>query len=914
MSAVRNIHEYKLENGLRVLIRPMHTAPVVSVWIWYGAGSRCERAGITGISHWVEHMLFKGTPEFPKGEIFKSVCRVGGSNNGFTREDDTVYFETLPVEHWELGLRIESSRMARSFFDPEEVAGERTVIISEREGGENNPQHRLFEEVQAAAYNVHPYGNPVIGHRCDLETMTRDDLYDYYREYYAPDNATVVLAGALDPADAIERVKRHFGEIAPGGGTREIRAVEPAQVGERRVEVRRPGNAVYWCGAWHIPAYAHEDRLALTVLEAVLSGARAVGGGEGLYFGKSARLHEVLVNRKKLVAWAGAHGRFMRDPGLFLVFMMLRDGVAPKRAEAAVLRELERVGERGPTGAELATARRQVEAQVEYARDGIAGNAYMIGNQNSLGDLEELETIVERITAINAEDVARVAQTYLTRNNRTVGVFIPENNDAPTAGGAGGAVAAPGSLSGSFSGSSPEFFPGVSSGSLSGFPPAFAAPLHLGAGGGGGGGGGDAYPLPKIREARLACGVRVLGIDNPESHAMAIEGFFRVGAAHDPADREGLTWLAARMLNQGTSKKSCRQIARATDRIGAALSFSSGADDVSFSLHCLPRDVRRVLSLTRECLADMTAPREQFDKMLQLALTAIKADRDSTQWMASRAAAEALYPQGHPYHRDNRGTPESLAALAPDDLIALARRSFSPSNLTLAVCGPVAFGRSCKIIERAFAGWAGGEDIRVIETSPVTQPASPGERVIAMPGKSQCDIVMNWPAVTRTHPDYHALLVGAHIFGGFGLMGRIGGRVRDEMGLAYYVYARLHAGLRAAEWTIQAGVNPANVRKALAALHDEIDSICGERVSEEELRDSIGNIIGSMPLRMETSDALCGIVREIVFNGLPLDYLERSREAIRSVTGERVLETCRKYLRACEPVVVVAGPPLPEEA
>jgi len=886
MSATRNIHEHQLDNGLRVLIRPMHTAPVVSVWIWYRAGSRCERAGITGISHWVEHMLFKGTPEFPKGEIFKSVCRVGGSNNGFTREDDTVYFETLPAEHWELGLRIESSRMVRSLFDPDEVAGERTVIISEREGGENNPQNRLFEEVQAAAYHVHPYGHPVVGHRCDLETMTRDDLYDYYREFYAPDNATVVLVGALDPADAIERVKQHFGEIAPAGRPRELRAVEPAQVGERRVEVRRPGNAVYWCGAWHIPAYAHEDRLPLTVLEAVFSGARAVGGGEGLHFGKSARLHEVLVNRRKLAAWVGAHGRFMRDPGLFLIFMMLRDGVAPERAEAAVLREIERLGERGPTNDELATARRQVEAQVEYARDGITGNAYMIGNQDSLGDLAELETLVERVAAVSAEDVARVAQTCLARNNRTVGVFIPEGNGAPAA---AGAVAAPG------------FFPGV--------PPAFAAPLHLTAGGG-----NDAHPLPRIREARLSCGVRVLGIESPESHAMAIEGFVRAGAALDPAGKEGLAWLTARMLDQGTSKKTCRRIARATDRIGASLSFSAAADAVSFSLHCLPRDARRVLSLARECLADMAAPREQFDKMLQLALTAIKADRDSTRWMASRAAAEALYPEEHPYHRDSRGTPETLTALAPDDLVAFARRFFSPSNLTLAVCGPVAFDRTCRIIERALADWDGGENIPVVDSPPVTQAASPGERTITMPGKSQCDIVMNWPAVTRTHPDYHPLLLGTHIFGGFGLMGRIGSRIRDRMGLAYYVYARLRAGLRAGEWTIQAGVNPANVRKALAALHEEADRIHREPVTEEELRDSIGSIIGSLPLRMETSAALCGIVREIAFYDLPLDYLERSREEIRSVTRERILEACRTCLRTCEPVVVVAGPPLPAEA
>jgi zinc protease len=886
----QGVEEYALDNGLRVLVKPMHTVPVVSVWIWYRVGSRCERPGVTGVSHWVEHMLFKGTPSLPKGEIMKSISRVGGVDNGFTREDDTVYYETLPAEHLDLGLRIEADRMVNSTFDPAEIESERSVIISEREGAENHPQMQLWEQVMGTAYQVHPYRWPVIGYMCDLRKMTREDLLAHYRRFYAPGNATLVLAGDLAPVSAMEMVRRRFADVPPGGVSHEMRAEEPQQAGERRVEVCRPGNAVYWMCCYHVPAHAHEDRLPLAVLEAVLSGARPLSLSGGGFLGKSARLFDALVNRKKLAVWAGCSAQFMKDPGLFWLSMMLRDGVKPERAESAMFAEISRLQDSGPRPAEMRRALRQVKAQVEYARDGITANAYMVGSFDAQGSLDEMDTIADRVATVTAADVTRVARAYLTRQNRTVGVFMPEGAAGGAAAGAGEDVSAPhGLLRAAWHRS---------------------APLRPAAEGGG----ATALTLPTVREQTLPCGLRVLGIEDPNSHCVAVAGFIRAGAALDPAGREATAYLTAEMLDQGTLRKSCRQIASRMDRIGAGIYFGAGPDSTDFGGKCLPADLPKVLALLQECLSEAAAPQAELEKVRRQSLTAMKADRDSTAWLATRAALEGLYPAGHPYCGDVRGTAETLSAISRDELLDFAGRCYGPQNTTLIVVGPLAFERACGAVERAFGKWRPLATVPSHEPRPVLSASAPGERIIEAPGKSQCDLVVARIAVPRSHPDYHGLAVASTIFGRFGLMGRIGERVRDQMGLAYYAFASIEARLQAGHWAVRAGVNPANVRKALDAIRAETDRFCSEPVSEQELSDTVGHLVGSLALRMETSDSLARLVKDIAFHNLPLDYLERYQAEVRGVTRERVLELARKYLAGREPVVTIAGPPLPGEA
>ena len=270
------VREVVLDNGLTVLVQEMHTAPLASVWCWYKVGSKDERPGLTGVSHWVEHMNFKGTTNIPRDQVKGIIEQFGGSWNGYTWIDQTTYLETATRDALDRMLFIEAERMANGLFEPEECESERTVIIAELQGGDNDPEQLLDTEVTAAAFKAHPYRHPTIGWLSDLETMTRDDLYGHYRDFYVPGNATLVVVGDVDTDDVLRRVDAHFGQIPGGRVPSRIRTVEPAQVGERRVTIEKEGTTAYLKLAYHAPEAKHPDFFPVLVLDAVLTGAKGV--------------------------------------------------------------------------------------------------------------------------------------------------------------------------------------------------------------------------------------------------------------------------------------------------------------------------------------------------------------------------------------------------------------------------------------------------------------------------------------------------------------------------------------------------------------------------------------------------------------------------------------------------------------
>ncbi len=418
---------HTLANGLTVLTREMHSAPVVSFWIWYRVGARNEHLGITGSSHWVEHMLFKGTPTLPAGSIHTIVAENGGTLNGFTSDDFTTYFETLPSDRWELALQIEADRIVNASFKPEEVASERTVIISEREGHENDPDFKLNEAVQAAAFQLHPYRNEVIGWTCDLLSMTRDDLYAHYQTYYAPNNATVVAVGDFDTPYLVERVTALFGGLPRRAHIPAVTAVEPVQEGERRVVVRRPGPTGSLQIAYHTPAADHPDIYALTMADALLSGAKAMGMGGG--GGRSARLYKALV-ASDLAAGAGSYFRLTRDPQLFQFSATAKPGQPWEESlaaiEAAIYGEIERLAAEPPSAAEMEKTMRQARAGFIYAGEGVTGLAYLFGWLETVASADYYSLFLDRLAAVTPSDVQRVVRQYLHPANRTVGWFVPQ--------------------------------------------------------------------------------------------------------------------------------------------------------------------------------------------------------------------------------------------------------------------------------------------------------------------------------------------------------------------------------------------------------------------------------------------------------------------------------------------------------
>jgi zinc protease len=414
----------RLENGLEVRLKEMRTAPLVTSWLWYRVGSRNERPGQTGVSHWVEHMQFKGTPTFPAGLLDRAISRDGGVWNAGTWIDWTMYYETMPADRIELALRLESDRMVNSLFDPGEVESERTVIISERQGHENEPSFRLSEEVRAAAFRVHSYHHEVIGDMADLESMSRDDLYGHYRAHYVPGNAVLALAGDFDADRMLEAIRRHFGPI-PNGTTQPDRTRnEPAQHGERRVVVEGPEETPLLEIAYRAPAPSDPDFYALAVLDSILTGASSFSPyGSGLS-NKTARLYKVLVEAGLAAAVQGGLAATV-DPFLYSLHVVVRPDRSADDALAAFDTEISQLQQEMVATGEVEKAIRQAQALFAYDSESISNQAFWLGYAEMFADYGWFETYLDRIQEVAPQDLLRVAHKYLVPSNRVVGTFLP---------------------------------------------------------------------------------------------------------------------------------------------------------------------------------------------------------------------------------------------------------------------------------------------------------------------------------------------------------------------------------------------------------------------------------------------------------------------------------------------------------
>jgi zinc protease len=420
-----------LDNGLTVLIREMHHAPVASLWLWFRVGSRNEIPGITGISHWVEHMMFKGTPNVPKGELDRLISRQGGYNNASTSLDWTAYHETLPAHCIDLALEIEADRLVNALFDPPEVEAERTVIISERQGAENQPGFRLGEAVQASAFRVHPYHHMTIGDTCDLMTITRDDLYNHYRRYYVPNNTVLVLAGDVDNVAIWPRIASIFGAIPPGGLLPPVGREEPAQMGERRVTVEGEGSTAYLELAFHAPRATAPDFFPVLAMNAVLAGIGHLSPFGGGAANRSSRLYKALVETELASSVAGGLPITL-DPYLYSLSATVRAERTPQEVEEAMWAEVERIVNEPANQEELTKALKQAKAHFAYSSESVTHQALWLGFAEMLGDYAWFTTFIDQLNQVTLEDVQRVAAKYLTRRNCTIGWYVPDDEGRTT--------------------------------------------------------------------------------------------------------------------------------------------------------------------------------------------------------------------------------------------------------------------------------------------------------------------------------------------------------------------------------------------------------------------------------------------------------------------------------------------------
>jgi zinc protease len=413
-----------LSNGMKVLLKEIHTAPIISSWVWYRVGSRDEVQGRTGISHWVEHMQFKGTKQFPANILDRSISREGGMWNAMTYLDWTAYFETMPADKIDIALRLEADRMVNSQFDKKEVASERTVIISEREGHENEPLFQLGEGVQQSAFRIHPYHHEVIGDMADLHTITRDDLYDHYRAFYVPNNAIMAVAGDFDTKTMLSRIKKLYGKIPAGKEPARLARPELEQKGEIQLSVEGPGATSYVQICYRFPAASHPDFFPLAVLDSLLSGPSNLNMFSGGISNKTSRLYRALIDKEYAV---GVHGGAQAtvDPFLYSITMTIHPKRKPQETIAVLDAEIERIKQEKVTKAEITRAIKQARALFAYGSENITNQAFWMGYSEMFAEYRWFEKYLDKLSAVTAKDIQRVANQYFQPQSRIVGTYIP---------------------------------------------------------------------------------------------------------------------------------------------------------------------------------------------------------------------------------------------------------------------------------------------------------------------------------------------------------------------------------------------------------------------------------------------------------------------------------------------------------
>jgi zinc protease len=424
-----SITQTTLSNGMKVLLKEIHTAPLVSSWVWYRVGSRDEVNGRTGISHWVEHMQFKGTPQFPASVLDKAISREGGMWNAFTYLDWTTYFETMPADKIDLGLRLEADRMLNSLFDEEEVASERTVIISEREGNENEPHFLLGEAVQSAAFRVHSYHHEVIGDMADLRSMSRDDLYSHYKTFYVPNNAVMAVAGDFETKEMLARIKELYEPTPAGGELPRLSRQEPEQKGEVRLSVEGPGETTYVQACYRFPNASHPDFFPLAVLDSLLAGPSNLNMFGGGISNKTSRLYRALVEKELAVSvYGGAQATI--DPFMYNISMTIHPQRKPEEALSALEDEIKRIQDELVSEAEVARAIKQARAIFAYGSENITNQGFWMGYAEMFADYNWFLTFLDNLAAVTPAEVQRVAQGYLQPRSRVVGTYIPTGGEA----------------------------------------------------------------------------------------------------------------------------------------------------------------------------------------------------------------------------------------------------------------------------------------------------------------------------------------------------------------------------------------------------------------------------------------------------------------------------------------------------
>ena len=855
-----------LANGLSFLSIENHRGPTVAIQVWYHVGGKDDPSGRSGFAHLFEHLMFKSTKN-QKSENFDLLTEgVGGANNAFTQEDVTVYHETVPSNYLETLLWAEADRMANLNVDEADFTSERAVVEEEyRQGVLASPYGRLEIYIEQNSFAVHPYKRGVIGSITDLDSASIEDVRKFHATYYRPDNATLIVSGDFDPAQVDDWVDHYFGRIhKPATSIPRVTVTEPPRTKEARVNttgpnVPLPATAITYL----LPPRKSDDVDSLQIAEVIL------GRGE------SSRMNQSLVYQQQIAASVSVNADLRDDAGLFGITVITAGGKEAGDAEKAALAELEELKQKPITAVELDKARNLLLAKALGARETPEGQAFALGRAAvSFGDPDRVNSEIDRLQAVTAADVQRVAQKYLIPENRVIVRY--ENGQEEQGGQSKAPKASP-------LAASPAFAPEET-------PPAPAAPR--------------AATFPTPIEKKLSNGVRVVAVPRPGTGLVSVSANIKAGSVLDPNTAAGLADFTASLLTRGTKNHTAPQIAEAIEALGSSLSSSAGWDAANVQLSSLSTRLADAVPIFAEVVRHPAFATEEIGRLRSENLDGLTVSFREPGTLARLTASRVVFGESG-YGHSRNGTPETIKALDAGQIRRFYQSWYQPQNTVLVFGGDITMETALALAVKYFGDWKADPVARPLPPPPA---ATQGGRVMVVdkPDAGQAAVCVARATIRRADKEYEVGRVANAVLGE-GYSARMNQEVRIKRGLSYGAGSNLGARKESGLFLATAQTRNDAAPEVAMLMKKELVRLANEPVEAAELVTRKAALSGNYARELQTGAGLVSAVASLAADGLPLSSLNDYLPQVQKVSPSQVESFAAEHLGADSASVIIVG-------
>jgi zinc protease len=843
--------KYTLPNGLQVILHQDRKLPVVHVNLWFHVGSKNERVGRSGFAHLFEHMMFEGSTN-ANGKYLGFVEKAGanlfeGGVNGTTNWDRTNYFETVPSGSLEYVLWLESDRLATlaEALTKEKLDNQRDVVKNERRQGlENQPYGRWVKLLYENLYPYrHPYSNDVIGSHEDLTAASADDVREFFKQYYTPNNLSLVVAGDFDPADAKRLVERYFAGIPAGPALDRSPKDVPKLDGEKIVEVRDrvPQERTYF--AWHTPAFFDPGDADLELVATILT--------DGL----SARLNKVLVYDKQLCSDVVSFQWSLEHVGHFVIWATARPGASLPQVEQIVTDEIARLSKDGPTVSELNRAKTKWEFGFVTGLErigGFGGKADLLNQYNTfLGDPDRFAPDVARHRDATIESVRDAVGRWLNTRNRLLVRFHPETSTRE-------------SLIALDRSKQPSL------------------------------GADRSFQVPEVQAAKLENGLQVFVVQRKELPKVAVTLATKTGSVDDPQSKEGLANLLIETIKRGTKTRKALELEDTLGDLGTAIGGFADRERSSLSFEVLQRNLAPALTIFADVVRNPAFPADEVEREKKKRLDALAQDANEPNAIAARVSSMLAFGPDHPYGRPQRGLPATVRRLIRDDFASFHNTYWKPASSALVFVGDISLEEASALARQNFGSWSGARPTPA--TIPAPHPIGPGKvYLVDRQDAAQTVVTQILPAPQRKTEDYYALRLADAVWGG-GFSTRLNLNLREDKGYSYGVFSFPTFYSTAGTWQAGGGVQTDKTKESVVEFVKELKLFAGERpISEKELADAKHNRVRGYAQQFESLGRIAGQIAQVWADDLPMTELQRETIELEKATLARVNAAAQKY-------------------